>query len=104
MKKPFFDANRLKITLPYIRTFFRAKTELDYETPFQLLIAVILSAQTTDKQVNKTTPSFFQKVREPKDVIGLEISEIESQLKSVNFYRNKCRFILESGKMLVRNF
>ena len=53
------------------------KIELDYETPFQLLSAVILSAQTTDKQVNKITPPFFAKVREAKDVIDMPLETIE---------------------------
>ena len=72
------------------------KIELDYETPFQLLCAIILSAQTTDKQVNRITPPFFEKVREPKDVLPIELVEIEQYLKYVNFYRNKSRFIKET--------
>jgi endonuclease III len=80
------------------------KIELDYATPFQLLCAVILSAQTTDKQVNKITPAFFAKVREAQDVIKLDLEEIESDLKYVNFYRNKSRFIKETGTLLANNY
>ena len=80
------------------------KIELDYETPFQLLCAVILSAQTTDKQVNKITPPFFQKVREAKDVMGINIEEIEEYLKYVNFFRNKSRFIKETGTILAEKY
>jgi endonuclease III len=69
---------------------------LDYETPFQLLSAVILSAQTTDKQVNKITPQFFAKIRESKDIVEFELDEIMKDLKYVNFYRNKSRFIKET--------
>ncbi len=53
------------------------KIELDYATPFQLLVAVMLSAQTTDKQVNRVTPPFFMIVREPSDLISLSVEELE---------------------------
>lgn len=76
------------------------KIELIYETPFQLLVAVILSAQTTDKQVNRVTPAFFTRIREPKDVMSLSLSEIEWYLKHINFFRNKSRFIKDSGTIL----
>jgi endonuclease III len=76
------------------------RIELIYETPFQLLCAVILSAQTTDKQVNKITPPFFLKVREAKDVIDLPIETIEHDLKYVNFYRNKSRYIKQTGTII----
>lgn len=80
------------------------KIELDYETPFQLLCAIILSAQTTDKQVNRITPPFFEKVRDPKDVIDLELSEIENDLRYVNFYRNKSRYIQKTGTILAEKY
>lgn len=80
------------------------KIELDYETPFQLLCAIILSAQTTDKQVNRITPPFFLKVRDPKDVIDLELSEIENDLRYVNFYRNKSRYIQKTGTILAEKY
>jgi endonuclease III len=78
--------------------------ELDYETPFQLLIAVILSAQTTDKQVNKITPPLFAKVKEPKDMLMLELDEIMEHVKFINYYRNKSRFIYGCAKKLVEEF
>jgi endonuclease-3 len=77
---------------------------LDYETPFQLLSAVILSAQTTDKQVNKITPQFFAKIRESKDIVEFELDEIMEDLKYVNFYRNKSRFIKETGTILTEQY
>ena len=80
------------------------KIELDYDTPFQLLCAVILSAQTTDKQVNKITPAFFVKVREARDVIPMGLEEIENDLKYVNFFRNKSRFIKETGTILSQRY
>lgn len=80
------------------------RTELDYETPFQFLMAVILSAQTTDKQVNKTTPPLFARVREPEDIMKLSLKELESMVSSVNFYKNKAKFIWKSGEKLAHEF
>ncbi len=84
--------------------YWGKKIELDYATPFQLLCAVILSAQTTDKQVNRVTPPFFLKVREAWDVISLSLEEIEWDLKYVNFFRNKSRFIKETGTILATHY
>lgn len=80
------------------------KIELDYETPFQLLCAVILSAQTTDKQVNKITPPFFAKVRYTEDILSIPLGEIEEYFKYVNFFRNKSRFIKETGTILTEKY
>jgi endonuclease-3 len=89
---------------PIIAEYGGKKIELDYETPFQLLCAVILSAQTTDKQVNKITPPFFKKVKEARDVINIELDEIMEDLKYVNFFRNKSRFIKETGTILAEKY
>jgi endonuclease-3 len=67
-------------------------------------MAVILSAQTTDKQVNKITPPFFKKVHEPKDIVNMDLDEIMSDLKYVNFFRNKSRFIKETGTILASKY
>ena len=80
------------------------KIELDYETPFQLLCAVILSAQTTDKQVNRITPAFFKHIKEAKDVLQFSQEEIEEYLHFVNFYRNKSRFIRQTGTILAEQY
>ncbi len=89
---------------PIIQEYGGQKIELNYETPFQLLVAVILSAQTTDKQVNRITPPFFQMVREARDVIDLSIDTIMEHLKYVNFFRNKSRFIKETGTILANQY
>ena len=71
------------------------KTELDYSTPFQLMIAVILSAQTTDKQVNKVTPAIFKYVKVPKDLSKCYKSEsaFENAVSGVNYYKTKAKNI-----------
>ncbi len=94
----------LEIIWKIYALFGGKKIELIYETPFQLLCSVILSAQTTDKQVNKITPPFFTKIREAKDVIDMPLKDIEEYLKYVNFFRNKSRFIKETGTILAREY
>jgi endonuclease-3 len=87
-----------------IQEFGWKKIELDYSTPFQLLCAVILSAQTTDKQVNKVTPPFFEKIQEAQDIVNMSLEEIEWYLKYVNFFRNKSRYIKETGTILANKY
>lgn len=63
---------KLKKIFDYIKELFPApETELHYSTPFQLVVAVMLSAQATDKQVNKVTEKLFQKVKNPADLVSL---------------------------------
>lgn len=97
--------NQITVIFSTIEQMFPdIRTELNYETSFQFMIAVILSAQTTDKQVNKTTPLLFARVREPRDIENLTLAELEKMVSSVNFYRNKARFIRESGIKIAREF
>ena len=69
------------------------KTALKYRTPFQLLIATILSAQCTDRQVNVVTTSLFKKYKTPGDYIRAPIAELETDIKPTGFYRNKAKSI-----------
>jgi len=69
------------------------KTALKYRTPFQLLIATILSAQCTDKQVNVVTRSLFKKYKRPEDYIKAPIAELEMDIKPTGFYRNKAKSV-----------
>jgi endonuclease-3 len=78
--------------------------ELDFETPFQLLIAVMLSAQMTDKGVNKATKKLFEKVKNPSDLIQIDTEEVEMMLRSINYYRVKTRHIFETAKKLIEDF
>ncbi|MBW2064519.1 MAG: endonuclease III [Deltaproteobacteria bacterium] len=78
------------------------KTALEYRSPFQLLIATILSAQCTDRQVNKVTTSLFKKYRTPDDYVRARISELEKDIKSTGFYRNKARSIKGCCEELIR--
>lgn len=78
--------------------------ELDFETPFQLLVAVMLSAQMTDKGVNKATKELFKIVKNPKDILKLEQEKVETMFRSLNYYRVKTRHIFETAKRLVQEY
>lgn len=78
--------------------------ELDFQTPFQLLIAVMLSAQMTDRGVNKATKKLFEKVKNPSDLLQLEAKEVETMLRSINYYKVKTRHIFETAKKLIENY
>jgi endonuclease-3 len=80
------------------------KTALEYRTPFQLLIATILSAQCTDKQVNKVTPDLFKKYKTPLDFVDAPIEEIEEAIKSTGFYRNKAKSIKGCCEGLIKMY
>ena len=78
-----------------------ATCELDFKNPFELLTAVILSAQTTDKRVNLTTPGLFAKYPTPEALAKADQSEVEELIKSTGFYRNKAKSIIGMAKALV---
>jgi len=81
-----------------------AITFLDYKTPFQLLVAVVLSAQTTDAQVNKITPALFGKYPEPEALMAAQSSEVEQIIRSTGFYKVKTRNITGAAKKLVTDY
>ena len=73
--------------------FGHPRCALNYSTPFELLIAVILSAQCTDKRVNIVTEEMFKKINTPEEFSKLSLEEIEELIKSTGFYRNKAKNI-----------
>lgn len=75
--------------------------ELDFETPFQLLAAVMLSAQMTDKGVNKATKKLFEHVKTPADLLKLPQEKVETMLRGVNYFRTKTKNLFAAAKMLV---
>ena len=84
-----------------LELFPNPDTELNFKTPFQLLIAVMLSAQTTDRQVNVVTDKLFLKVKEPNDVLNISEEDLAKQVSSVNYYKMKAKHIRESAEKLV---
>lgn len=81
-----------------------AETELHYENPYQLLVAVILSAQCTDKRVNIVTPAFFEKFPTAESLATAEFDDVEPLIRSISFANNKTRHLLGTGKMLVEKY
>lgn len=81
-----------------------AETELIYDNTFQLLVAVILSAQCTDKRVNMTTPAIFEEYPDAKALSGATYDELFPLIKSISYPGNKTRHLLGTAKMLVEKF
>ena len=86
-------ARAKKIIAGLEKTYPTAHCELAYQNPLQLLIATILSAQCTDKRVNIVTENLFKKYRAAKDFAAAKISELENNIRSTGFYKNKARNI-----------
>jgi len=81
-----------------------AKIALDFTNPLELLIATILSAQCTDKRVNIVTKTLFKKYKTPKDYAKVDIKELEEDIKSTGFYRNKAKNIKKCCQFLIEKF
>ena len=81
-----------------------AQCELNYETPFELLIATILSAQCTDVRVNKVTEVLFKKYNTPEQFAALTEEEIGEEIRSCGLYKSKSKKIKESSRMICENF
>lgn len=82
----------------------QAETELHYENPYQLLVAVILSAQCTDKRVNIVTPALFDAFPTPEHLANSHFDEVLPYIKSISFMNNKTKHLLGMAKMLVEDF
>lgn len=79
-------------------------TELHYNSPFELLVAVMLSAQMTDKGVNKATDKLFPVAHTPEAILALGESELQNYLKSINYFRAKTRHILKTCEILISQY
>lgn len=86
------------------KIFPDAKAELDHENAFELLIAVILSAQTTDIGVNKVTAALFEAYPTPEKMMVAELEDLEDKLKTIGLFRNKAKFIKRTATKLVEDF
>ncbi len=81
-----------------------AKCSLDFTTPFEMLVAVILSAQCTDERVNKTTPSIFSKYSTPEDFVKMPLETLEELIHPCGFYKNKAKNIKLTAQKIVDEF
>jgi len=77
-------------------------TELDYRTPYELLVAVVLSAQATDKSVNLATAELFPRANTPDKMVELGVTGLESYIKRIGLYRTKAKNVIALSEMLLR--
>ncbi len=95
LKKIFAELDRL---------FPRAECALLHKNPFQLLVATILSAQCTDERVNKVTPGLFKKYPTPQALAAVSPTELEGDIRSTGFFRNKAKSIVGASKRIMEEF
>lgn len=93
-----------RITRWFSENMETAETELHYDSPFHLLIAVILSAQCTDKRVNMHTPQIFTRFPHPSDLASASFEEVYELIKSISFPNNKARHLIGMAQKLVSDF
>lgn len=96
---------RVKFVLEKLEEKFgKPKCALNYDTPFELLVAVILSAQCTDKRVNIVTEAMFKEYNTPEQFATMDIEKIEELIKSTGFYRNKAKNIQKASQQLLEKY
>ena len=95
---------RAKLTVERLCDLYRAATELVHENAFQMLIATILSAQTTDRSVNMVTPELFRRYPTPHDLAAANPAEVEKLIKPTGFFRAKTQRIIAASRTLVELF
>ena len=92
---------KLLTIFTYLKELFpNPETELNYSTPFQFVVAVMLSAQATDIQVNKVTDMLFKKIQTPEDLLTFWFDSFERSIKSVNYYHSKAKHIFATAKII----
>jgi endonuclease-3 len=91
--------NRLEKEYP-----LEKKTALLFSTPLELLVAAILSARTTDEQVNEVTPKLFKQYKTAKDYANADLKELEEIIRATGFFHQKAKWIKESAQILVRDY
>lgn len=96
---------KIDIILDYFNTQFpNARCELEYDSPYQLLVAVILSAQCTDKRVNMVTKELFKVAPTPEKMLELGENKLKQIIHSCGFYNNKAKSIISATKSIIDNF
>ena len=86
------------------QTYPDAKCSLDFTTPFEMLVSVILSAQCTDERVNKTTPVLFSKYNTPEEFVKMPLETLEEFIRPCGFYKNKAKNLKLAAEKIVNNF
>ena len=108
LKKPEVYLNPKKRALHIIelleKEYSGAEIALDYRNPLELLVATILSAQCTDERVNIVTKQLFNKYKTAEDYANAELAQLEQDIRSTGFYRNKAKHLKNCGRMLVEKY
>ena len=86
------------------RTMPSPKMELDHRSPWELLVATILSAQCTDQRVNQVTPSLFRRYPQPAELAAAHLAELEQLIRSTGFFKNKAKHLVACGKAVTERF
>jgi endonuclease-3 len=106
--KPLPSSDYRKRLREIARTLQRAmpspKMELDHRSPWELLVATILSAQCTDQRVNQVTPSLFRRYRRPAELAAALLPELEQLIRSTGFFKNKAKHLVACGKAVTERF
>ena len=97
-------SDAIKIVELLKKAYPEATCSLDFETPFQLVVAVMLSAQCTDERVNKTTPELFSRCKTIEDFADIDINELEEIIHPCGFYKNKAKNIKLCARQVLENF
>lgn len=98
-------AARARAIVRYLKREYPApKSELTYQTPFQFLVAVMLSAQCTDKKVNAVTEKLFKKLRTPADFAALDESDLAMQISSITYFNAKARHVIATARKIGSEF
>jgi endonuclease-3 len=104
MPRPRTPAGRARETHVRLAHEYEARCALTHRNPYELLVATILSAQTTDERVNLVTPALFARYPTPEDLAGAAPFELEELIRSTGFYRNKARSLLGMAQRLVEAY
>jgi len=102
--RPYGARKRALLTVERLKEIYPAQCELDFRNPFELLVATILSAQSTDKTVNKTTPLLFERWPSPAALAAADPAEVERLIMPTGFFREKTKAILGASRALVERF
>lgn len=86
------------------KTYPEAKCSLDFKTPFELVVAVCLSAQCTDERVNLTTPALFERCKTIEDFANIDLTELENLIHPCGFYKNKAKNIKKCAKQILDDY
>jgi endonuclease-3 len=98
------QARVAKIAAKLRKQYPGARTALDFSTPLEMLVATILSAQTTDAGVNRLTPALFKKYKTAADYASAKLAELEAMIRASGFFRQKAKNLMGVGRMLVEKF